>query len=105
MTHPLLDYAASGHVLLGAEAEEIMEELLLGRLETPEIVQFLTALNARPYRTAELAGGDSGIRHRARDGYLHLWEIKWRLFAGQIGGVSPGLFVASIHTHERAFYQ
>jgi len=36
MTHPLLDYAASGHVLLGAEAEEIMEELLAGRLETPK---------------------------------------------------------------------
>jgi len=65
MTHPLLEHAASGHVLLGAEAEEIMEELLLGRLETPEIVQFLTALNARPYRTAELAGFAQAMRRHA----------------------------------------
>jgi anthranilate phosphoribosyltransferase len=65
MTHPLLDYAASGHVLLGAEAEEIMEELLAGRLETPEIVQLLTALNARPYRTEELAGFARAMRRHA----------------------------------------
>jgi anthranilate phosphoribosyltransferase len=65
MTHPLLDYAASGHVLLGAEAEEIMEELLAGRLETPEIVQLLTALNARPYRTEELAGFARTMRRYA----------------------------------------
>src|SRR5438128_1595260 len=65
MTHALLDYAASGHVLLGAEAEEIMEELLAGRLETPEIVQLLTALNARPYRTEELAGFARAMRRYA----------------------------------------
>src|SRR5258708_30421074 len=52
----LMGHAVSGHTLNRAEAEEIMEELLGGRLETPEIVQLLSALNARPYRAEELAG-------------------------------------------------
>ena len=65
MTRPLLDYAAAGHVLRGAEAEEIMEELLGGRLQTPEIVQLLSALNDRPYRAEELAGFARTIRRHA----------------------------------------
>jgi anthranilate phosphoribosyltransferase len=65
MTRPLLDYAVAGHVLRGAEAEEIMEELLGGRLQTPEIVQFLSALNDRPYRAEELAGFARTIRRHA----------------------------------------
>ena len=65
MTHRLLDYAASGHALQAAEAEEIMEELLRGRLDTGEIVQFLSALNARPYRAEELAGFARTMRRHA----------------------------------------
>ena len=65
MTLRLLGQAASGKVLSGAEAEVIMEELLSGRPETPEIVQLLSALNARPYRAEELAGFARVMRRRA----------------------------------------
>jgi anthranilate phosphoribosyltransferase len=65
MRHPLLDYAIAGHLLRGAEAEEIMEELLGGRLETPDIVQFLGALNERPFRAKELAGFARAMRRHA----------------------------------------
>ena len=65
MTHRLVEFAISGQVLGGAEAEEIMEELLGGRMETPEIVQLLGALNARPYRSEELAGFARAMRRHA----------------------------------------
>ena len=65
MTHRLLDHAIAGHLLSGAQAEEIMEELLSGRLETPEIVQLLSALNERPYRAEELAGFARAMRRHA----------------------------------------
>ena len=61
----LVGHAVSGHVLNGAEAEEIMEELLSGRLDTSEIVRLLSALNARPYRTEELAGFARAMRRHA----------------------------------------
>jgi anthranilate phosphoribosyltransferase len=65
MTHRLVDFAVSGQVLQGPEAEEIMEELLSGRLGTPEIVQLLSALNRRPYRAEELAGFARVMRRHA----------------------------------------
>jgi anthranilate phosphoribosyltransferase len=65
MTNSLLNRAASGGVLLGSEAEEIMEELLGGRLETSEIACLLTALNSRPYRSEELAGFARSMRRHA----------------------------------------
>lgn len=65
MRYPLLDYAIAGHLLRGAEAEEIMEELLGGRLETPDIVQLLGALNERPFRAKELAGFARAMRRHA----------------------------------------
>jgi anthranilate phosphoribosyltransferase len=65
MTLRLLRHAASGKVLSGAEAEEIMEELLGGRLGTPEIVRLLSALNERPYRSEELAGFARVMRRQA----------------------------------------
>ncbi len=65
MRHPLLDHAIGGHVLRGADAEEIMEELLGGRLGTPEIVQLLGALNERPFRADELAGFARAMRRHA----------------------------------------
>jgi anthranilate phosphoribosyltransferase len=61
----LVGRAVSGRVLNGAEAEEIMEELLGGRLATPEIVALLSALNARPYRAEELAGFARVMRRHA----------------------------------------
>jgi anthranilate phosphoribosyltransferase len=65
MTHRLIEHAAAANPLLGAEAEQIMEELLGGRIETPEIVRFLSALNARPYRAEELAGFARAMRRHA----------------------------------------
>jgi anthranilate phosphoribosyltransferase len=61
----LLSEAVSGKLLSGAETEEVMEELLSGRLETPEIVQLLSALNARPYRAEELSGFARAMRRHA----------------------------------------
>ena len=65
VTNRLLANAVSGKVLNAAEAEELMEELLNGRLATPEIVQLLSALNARPYRAEELAGFARVMRRHA----------------------------------------
>ena len=65
MTLRLLARAASGNVLSGPEAEGIMEELLGGRLGTPDIVSLLSALNERPYRAEELAGFARAMRRHA----------------------------------------
>jgi anthranilate phosphoribosyltransferase len=65
VTNRLLARAVSGNVLNGLDAEELMEELLNGRLTTPEIVQLLSALNARPYRAEELAGFARAMRRHA----------------------------------------
>src|SRR6266480_4531409 len=56
MKFPLIDRLEAGHVLTRAEAEAAMEELLSGRVETPEIVRLLAALNRRPIEVQELAG-------------------------------------------------
>ena len=65
MSSRLLECALSGRELTGAEAEELMEELLSGRLQTAQIVALLTALNARPYRAEELAGFARAMRRHA----------------------------------------
>jgi anthranilate phosphoribosyltransferase len=65
MTHRLVDYAVSGHILSGSEADAIMEELLSGRLDTQTIVGLLSALNFRPYRSEELAGFARAMRRHA----------------------------------------
>jgi anthranilate phosphoribosyltransferase len=62
----LVDHAISGQILRAAESEEIMEQLLGGQLEAPEIVQLLSALNARPYRAEELAGFARVMRRHAK---------------------------------------
>ena len=54
-----------GQVLTRGEAEEVMEELLCGRLQTPEIVRLLLALNQRPARVEELAGFATAMRRHA----------------------------------------
>jgi anthranilate phosphoribosyltransferase len=56
MTFSLIERVGAGHVLTCAEAEAAMEELLSGRVETPEIVRLLVALNRRPIAVQELAG-------------------------------------------------
>jgi anthranilate phosphoribosyltransferase len=65
MTHRLAEHVARGKTLRGTEAEELMEELLSGRLETAEIVGILGALNDRPYRAEELAGFARTMRRHA----------------------------------------
>ena len=56
MTFSLIERVEAGHVLKRAEAEAAMEELLSGRVGTPEIVRLLVALNRRPIAVQELAG-------------------------------------------------
>ncbi len=65
MTLSLIERVAAGHVLQRAEAEATMEELLSGRVETPEIVRLLAALNRRPIEVQELAGFASVMRRHA----------------------------------------
>jgi anthranilate phosphoribosyltransferase len=48
-----------------AEAERLMEELLCGRMETPEIVRLLEALNRRAIFSDELSGFASVMRRHA----------------------------------------
>jgi anthranilate phosphoribosyltransferase len=55
----------SGHFFTGAEAEAAMEELLAGRVETPEILRLLTALNRRSVQVHELAGFARAMRRNA----------------------------------------
>jgi anthranilate phosphoribosyltransferase len=52
----LIEKAEAGGVLSRAEAEAFMEELLSGRIATPEIVRMLRAFNQRAIGVAELAG-------------------------------------------------
>jgi anthranilate phosphoribosyltransferase len=56
MAHPLIERVEAGKILTSAEADAVMEELLFGRVETPEIVRLLTSLNTRPYQAEELVG-------------------------------------------------
>jgi anthranilate phosphoribosyltransferase len=65
MTLPLITRVESGHTLSRREAEELMEELLSGRIETPEIVRLLLAMNRRAVHPDELAGFASVMRRHA----------------------------------------
>jgi len=65
MAHSLIERVEAGHILAGAEADAVMEELLSGRVETPEIVRLLTALNTRPYQAEELVGFARAMRRHA----------------------------------------
>jgi anthranilate phosphoribosyltransferase len=65
MTFSLIEQVEAGRVLTRSEAEAVMEELLSGRAETPEIVRLLTALNTRPVQVQELAGFARVMRRRA----------------------------------------
>ncbi len=65
MTFSPMERVEAGHVLERAEAEAVMEELLSGRVETPEIVRLLAALNRRPVEVQELAGFARVMRRHA----------------------------------------
>src|SRR5712692_2894861 len=65
MALPLIDRVSAGHILARAEAEAVMEELLSGRVATPEIVRLLEALNRRLVRVGELAGFAQVMRRHA----------------------------------------
>ena len=65
MTLSLIEQVEAGHVLTRSEAEAVLEELLSGRAETPEIVRLLTALNQRPVQVQELAGFARVMRRHA----------------------------------------
>lgn len=51
--------------LTRSESEAIMEELLSGRIQTPEVVRLLVALNRRPITPAELGGLARVMRRHA----------------------------------------
>lgn len=61
----LIERAEAGHQLLRAEAETFMEELLSGRIATPEIVRMLLALNRRAVSVDELTGFARVMRKHA----------------------------------------
>jgi anthranilate phosphoribosyltransferase len=65
MTHSLIARVGTGHILARAEAASLMEELLSGRVETPDIVRLLMALNERAIQVQELAGFATIMRRHA----------------------------------------
>ena len=65
MAPSLLQRVENGKILSRAQAEEAMEAILSGRVETPEIVSLLRAMNARPIEPQELTGFASVMRRHA----------------------------------------
>jgi anthranilate phosphoribosyltransferase len=65
MAPSLVQHVENGKILSRAQAEEAMEEILSGRVETPAIVSLLRAMNARPIEPQELAGFASVMRRHA----------------------------------------
>jgi anthranilate phosphoribosyltransferase len=64
-SHLLIEKVEAGGVLARAEAEAFMEELLSGRVATPEIVRLLMAFDQRPITSAELTGFAHVMRQHA----------------------------------------
>ncbi len=58
--------AEAGGALARGESEVVMNELLSGSAETPEIVRLLEALRQRPYSVDELAGFAAAMRRHAQ---------------------------------------
>ena len=65
MVSSLVKRVETGGILTRSQAEEIMDELLSGRVDTPEIVRLLSALNTRPYKIEEVVGFARAIRRHA----------------------------------------
>ncbi|HXC47793.1 MAG TPA: anthranilate phosphoribosyltransferase [Candidatus Sulfotelmatobacter sp.] len=61
----LIEKAEAGRLLSRVEAESFMEELLSGRIATPEIVRMLLALNRRAVSVDELTGFACVMRKHA----------------------------------------
>ena len=64
-TLTLIQNLEAGSLLTPTQAESLMEELLSGRVHTPEIVRLLQALNSRPLVAAELASFARVLRRHA----------------------------------------
>jgi len=65
MSESLIKYVESGCALTRTDAEALMEELLTGRVATPDIVRLLEALNRRTVQAQELAGFAQVMRRHA----------------------------------------
>jgi anthranilate phosphoribosyltransferase len=65
VTLTLIQNLEAGSLLTPTQAESLMEELLSGRVDTPEIVRLLQALNSRPLVAAELASFARVMRQHA----------------------------------------
>jgi len=65
MRTTLIDELEAGRVLSRAEAEALMEEVLSGRVASPEIVRLLLAMNRRRVAVSELAGFATAMRRHA----------------------------------------
>lgn len=61
----LIAQLEAGQLLSRAAAEDLMEELLCGRMETADIVRLLSALNQRPILVEELTGFATVMRRHA----------------------------------------
>src|SRR5436309_761127 len=61
----LIERLEAGSTLTRPGAEGLMEEVLAGRIATPEMVRLLTALNRRPVQVQELAGFARVMRRHA----------------------------------------
>ena len=64
-TLTLIQNLEAGSLLTRTQAESLMGELLSGRVQTPEIVRLLQALNSRPLVAAELASFARVLRRHA----------------------------------------
>lgn len=65
MSLTLIERVEAGCALSRSDAEALMEELLSGRIATPEIVRLLMALNRRLVQVQELAGFAQVMRRHA----------------------------------------
>ena len=65
VTLTLIQNLEAGSLLTPPQAASLMEELLSGRMDTPEIVRLLQALNSRPVDAAELASFARVMRQHA----------------------------------------
>src|SRR2546429_9029020 len=65
MSSPLIERVEACCALTRGEAEALMEEILSGRMATPEIVRLLMALNRRTLEVQELAGFARVMRKHA----------------------------------------
>jgi len=66
----LIQKVAHSETLARPDAEFLMEELLSGRIETPDIVRFLEGLNLRPLTAHELSGFATIMRGHAAPVFL-----------------------------------